>query len=75
MKISTTNKKALKGHLHNVTTLKFWPDGALLLSGSVDCRMILWDPYTFEKKQTFSLLFPLQNYVFDMEVGDIKLFP
>jgi WD repeat/SOCS box-containing protein 1 len=39
-------KHTLRGHLHNVSSCKFSPDGALLATGSYDTKILIWNPYS-----------------------------
>ena len=39
----------LKGHLNNVCSCDFSPDGALLATASYDTQVIIWDPHTGSK--------------------------
>ena len=67
--------KQLSGHLHNIVSLNFFPDNAILISASLDGRLLMWDPVTGEIKQMISMHFPLASYVFPSQVSHDKLFP
>ena len=60
--------QSLTGHLHNIVSLKFMPDDALLVSASLDGRIHLWDPLEGSIKQKMSMHYPLPNYIFPSEV-------
>ena len=67
--------RSLTGHLHNIVSLKFMPDDAILVSASLDGRIKLWDPLDGSVKQIMSMHYPLPNYVFPSEVTiDIQTF-
>jgi len=40
-----TAVRYLKGHLHDVCSCDFSPDGALLATASYDTTVIVWDPH------------------------------
>lgn len=68
-RIISASAKQLKYHAHNVVSVKFWPDSALLISGSWDGKVVIWDTSLCEVKQILSLhLPPLPQYVFPMQV-------
>jgi WD40 repeat protein len=49
-------KSELRGHSGAVYTAKFSPCGRLLASGSLDCKVLLWDVTTkFNQQQLASL--------------------
>jgi WD40 repeat protein len=68
-KISKEMVLKLSGHLHNVVSLKFWPDGALLVSASWDARIHIWDSYTGQLKQILSFYHPLPQLLFPSQVS------
>ena len=38
----------VRGHLNDVLSCDFSPDGALLVTSSRDTKVLVWDPYTGE---------------------------
>ena len=68
-RIITTSVRHLKHHAHNISTLKFYPDGSLLVSGSWDGKVIIWDTFHGTIKQLLSVMRPpLPLYVFPIQV-------
>ena len=52
----TTRKQhtILRGHMHDVSSIAFSPDGKTIASGSVDETIILWDTDTGKRKMTLT---------------------
>ncbi|XP_017695184.1 PREDICTED: WD repeat and SOCS box-containing protein 2 [Lepidothrix coronata] len=49
---SYTLIRRLEGHQSSVVSCDFSPDSALLVTGSYDACVIMWDPYTGEQLRT-----------------------
>jgi len=54
----------LNGHLHDVVSCDFSPDGALLVTASWDTCVILWDPYCGNVIRSFGHSFPPPRPIF-----------
>ena len=66
--------KHLKQHAHNISTLKFYPDGSLLVSGSWDGKVIIWDSFYGQVKQVLSVIRPpLPLYVFPIQILSLDI--
>lgn len=46
-----TERQKLEGHNGNVTTVALWPDGRIVVSGSSDNTIRLWDTATGKERQ------------------------
>ena len=55
--------RKLEGHLNDVCDCTFSPDGALLATSSYDTRVIIWDPYTGDKKKVLGCVYFDHNII------------
>ena len=60
--IHTRSLKHLKGHKRYVTTLAFTPDGKVLVSGSMDKTVKLWDVAEGREPRTFTYTLGVEGF-------------
>lgn len=63
-------KSELRAHTGAVYTAKFSPSGRILASGSLDCKIMLWDLTTKANQQQIASLTQHQQLVIDVSWSD-----
>lgn len=57
-------KHTLTGHLHDVVSCEFSPDGALVATASYDTKIFLWDPYSGQLVRKFYHMLPPPRFIY-----------
>ena len=57
-------KHTLTGHLHDVVSCEFSPDGAMVATASYDTKIFLWDPYSGQLIRKFYHMLPPPRFIY-----------